>query len=78
MNFFLSKRTFNVELPYTTKLQKGPHMRGLEREAMRIAREIEGEYTKDLHLAGKEAFIFTITLILMKRPDSLQCTGWKG
>ncbi|XP_057797139.1 polyadenylate-binding protein-interacting protein 3-like [Salvia miltiorrhiza] len=44
------KSTFNEEL-YTTKLEKGPQMRELEKEAMRIAREIEGEDTRDLHLA---------------------------
>ncbi|CAK9179909.1 unnamed protein product [Ilex paraguariensis] len=44
------KSTFNEEL-YTTKLEKGPQMRDLEREALRIAREIEGEDTHDLHLA---------------------------
>ncbi|XP_047941527.1 polyadenylate-binding protein-interacting protein 4-like isoform X3 [Salvia hispanica] len=44
------KSTFNEEL-YTTKLEKGPQMRELEKEAMRIAREIEGEDTGDLHLA---------------------------
>ncbi|CAN1286725.1 Polyadenylate-binding protein-interacting protein 4 [Linum perenne] len=44
------KSTFDEEL-YTTKLEKGPRMRELEREAMRIAREIEGEETQDLHLA---------------------------
>lgn len=44
------KSTFDEEL-YTTKLERGPQMRELEREAMRIAREIEGEDTHDLHLA---------------------------
>ncbi|XP_027335060.1 polyadenylate-binding protein-interacting protein 3-like [Abrus precatorius] len=44
------KSTFNEEL-YTTKLEKGPQMRELEKEALRIAREIEGEETQDLHLA---------------------------
>lgn len=44
------KSTFNEEL-YTTKLERGPQTRGLEKEAMRIAREIEGEDTQDLHLA---------------------------
>ncbi|CAN4086989.1 unnamed protein product [Withania somnifera] len=44
------KSTFNEEL-YTTKLDKGPQMRELEKEALRIAREIEGEETCDLHLA---------------------------
>ncbi|KAL2493297.1 Polyadenylate-binding protein-interacting protein 4 [Abeliophyllum distichum] len=42
--------TFNEEL-YTTKLDRGPRMRELEREAKRIAREIESEETHDLHLA---------------------------
>lgn len=42
--------TFDEEL-YTTKLDRGPMMREREREALRIAREIEGEDTKDLHLA---------------------------
>ncbi|CAI0461911.1 unnamed protein product [Linum tenue] len=44
------KSTFDEEL-YTTRLEKGPRMRELEREATRIAREIEGEDTEDLHLA---------------------------
>lgn len=44
------KSTFDEEL-YTTKLEKGPRMRELEKEAIRIAREIEGEDTQDLHLA---------------------------
>nr|XP_027192535.1 polyadenylate-binding protein-interacting protein 3 isoform X2 [Cicer arietinum] len=42
--------TFDEEL-YTTKLEKGPQMRELEKQALRIAREIEGEETQDLHLA---------------------------
>ncbi|XP_019448241.1 PREDICTED: polyadenylate-binding protein-interacting protein 3-like isoform X1 [Lupinus angustifolius] len=44
------KSTFNENL-YTTKLEKGPQTRELERQALRIAREIEGEDTRDLHLA---------------------------
>ncbi|KAK4395083.1 Polyadenylate-binding protein-interacting protein 4 [Sesamum angolense] len=44
------KSTFNEDL-YTTKLERGPQMRELEREALRIAREIEGEDTLDFHLA---------------------------
>ncbi|KAJ6706279.1 ATAXIN 2-RELATED [Salix purpurea] len=44
------KSTFDEEL-YTTKLERGPRMKDLEREAVRIAREIEGEETHDLHLA---------------------------
>ncbi|WRX27804.1 LsmAD domain - like 1 [Theobroma cacao] len=49
------KSTFNEEL-YTTKLERGPQMRELEKEAMRIAREIEGEETQDLHLAEERGF----------------------
>ncbi|CAL0322093.1 unnamed protein product [Lupinus luteus] len=44
------KSTFNEDL-YTTKLERGPQTRELERQALRIAREIEGEDTQDLHLA---------------------------
>ncbi|KAK7389651.1 hypothetical protein VNO78_24870 [Psophocarpus tetragonolobus] len=44
------KSTFNEEI-YTTKLEKGPRTRELEKQALRIAREIEGEETRDLHLA---------------------------
>lgn len=44
------KSTFDEDL-YTTKLEKGPKMRELEKEALRIAREIEGEDTQDLHAA---------------------------
>ncbi|XP_073064528.1 polyadenylate-binding protein-interacting protein 4-like isoform X3 [Primulina eburnea] len=44
------KSTFNEEL-YTTKLARGPQLKELEREAARMAREIEGEETFDLHLA---------------------------
>nr|GEW68500.1 polyadenylate-binding protein-interacting protein 3-like isoform X1 [Tanacetum cinerariifolium] len=44
------KSTFNEEL-YTTKLDRGANMKEREREALRIAREIEGEDTQDLHLA---------------------------
>ncbi|KAL8113697.1 hypothetical protein AgCh_020848 [Apium graveolens] len=44
------KSTFNEDL-YTTKLERGPQTRELEKEALRIAREIEVEDTQDLHLA---------------------------
>ncbi|KAH8521132.1 hypothetical protein H0E87_002258 [Populus deltoides] len=44
------KSTFDEEL-YTTKLERGPQTKDMEREALRIAREIEGEDTRDLHLA---------------------------
>lgn len=61
------KSTFNEEL-YTTKLERGPQMRELEREALRIAREIEGEETHDLHLAevrrASHSFLQTICFIL--------------
>lgn len=49
-NLFGVKSTFDEEL-YTTKLDRGPQTRELEREALKIAREIEGEQTVDLHLA---------------------------
>nr|GEV33830.1 integrase, catalytic region, zinc finger, CCHC-type, peptidase aspartic, catalytic [Tanacetum cinerariifolium] len=42
--------TVDEEL-YTTKLDRGPMAREKEREALSIAREIEGEDTQDLHLA---------------------------
>ncbi|CAN8269365.1 unnamed protein product [Cochlearia groenlandica] len=42
--------TFDEEL-YTTKLEKSQLTRELREEAERIAREIEGEYTQDLHVA---------------------------
>lgn len=48
--------TFDEEL-YTTKLERGPQMRELEREALRIAREIEGEDTRDLHLAEERGIV---------------------
>ncbi|CAH8255616.1 unnamed protein product [Arabidopsis lyrata] len=42
--------TFDEEL-YTTKLERGPGTRELEEQALRIAREIVGENTRDLHVA---------------------------
>ncbi|XP_010501088.1 PREDICTED: polyadenylate-binding protein-interacting protein 3-like isoform X2 [Camelina sativa] len=42
--------TFDEEL-YTTKLERGPGTRELEEQALRIAREIVGENTQDLHVA---------------------------
>uniref|UniRef100_A0A7N0TWI7 LsmAD domain-containing protein n=1 Tax=Kalanchoe fedtschenkoi TaxID=63787 RepID=A0A7N0TWI7_KALFE len=50
------KSTFDEEL-YTTKLERGPQTRELEREALRIAREIEGEETHDLHLAEERGVL---------------------
>lgn len=49
-SLFGVKSTFNEEL-YTTKLERGPQTRELEEQALRIAREIEGENTRDLHVA---------------------------
>ncbi|KAI5059890.1 hypothetical protein GOP47_0024310 [Adiantum capillus-veneris] len=43
------KSTFDEEL-YTTKLNRGPQLREREREAWRIAREIEAQSTKNLHV----------------------------
>ncbi|XP_038724821.1 polyadenylate-binding protein-interacting protein 3-like isoform X3 [Tripterygium wilfordii] len=51
------KSTFDEEL-YTTKLERGPQMRELEKEALRIAREIEDEETHDLHLAEERGISF--------------------
>ncbi|KAD6794719.1 hypothetical protein E3N88_05615 [Mikania micrantha] len=51
------KSTFNEEL-YTTKLDRGPQTRELEKEASRLAREIEGEDTQDLHLAEERGIQF--------------------
>ncbi|XP_073388244.1 uncharacterized protein [Physcomitrium patens] len=42
--------TFDEEL-YTTKLVRGPQMHEREREAQRIAREIQGQQTRNMHLA---------------------------
>lgn len=55
--------TFNEEL-YTTKLERGPQMREREREAYRIAREIEGQQTRNPHLAEVlKDFIYLISTI---------------
>jgi len=56
------KSTFNEEL-YTTKLEKGPQTRELEKQALRIAREIEGEETQDLHLA--EVVVASMAFLLL-------------
>ncbi|KVI05866.1 LsmAD domain-containing protein [Cynara cardunculus var. scolymus] len=55
------KSTFNEEL-YTTKLDRGPQMRELEKEALRIAKEIEGEDTQDLHLAEVNVLLLDFPL----------------
>ncbi|XP_076884994.1 polyadenylate-binding protein-interacting protein 3-like [Bidens hawaiensis] len=49
--------TFDEEL-YTTKLDRGPMMKEREKEALRLAREIEGEDTQDLHLAEERGIHF--------------------
>jgi len=56
------KSTFNEEL-YTTKLEKGPQTRELEKQALRIAREIEGEETQDLHLAEVSMVLILVVLV---------------
>lgn len=55
------KTTFDEEL-YTTKLLRGPQTRELEREATRIAREIEREDTQDLHLAEVRFFLMAFAV----------------
>ncbi|VVB00266.1 unnamed protein product [Arabis nemorensis] len=79
--------TFDEEL-YTTKLERGPRTRELEEHALRIAREIEGENTRDLHVAEwfmhaiflhrKEAFSLVGSLILTRKPNthrSVRCNN---
>lgn len=44
------KSTYDEEL-YTTKLERGPQTKDLEKEAYRIAREIEGQVSRNFHLA---------------------------
>lgn len=51
------KSTFDEEL-YTTKLERGPQTKDREREASRIAREIEAEETGDFHLADERGIHF--------------------
>ncbi|KAG6727615.1 hypothetical protein I3842_02G134200 [Carya illinoinensis] len=51
------RSTFDEEL-YTTKLERGPKMEALEKKASRIAREIEGEDTQDLHSAEERGISF--------------------
>ncbi|EOA30174.1 hypothetical protein CARUB_v10013292mg [Capsella rubella] len=49
-SLFGVKSTFDEEL-YTTKLERGTQTKELEEQARRIANEIEGETTRDLHVA---------------------------
>ncbi|CAI8607939.1 unnamed protein product [Vicia faba] len=80
------KSTFDEEL-YTTKLEKGPRMRELEMQALRIAREIEGEETQDIHLAEERGLYsddfdideetrFSSVYRVIKRPGKV--SGGKG
>ncbi|CAH8359925.1 unnamed protein product [Eruca vesicaria subsp. sativa] len=54
-SLFGVKSTFDEEI-YTTKLDRGIRTRELEERAQRIAREIEGENTRDLHVAEERGF----------------------
>ncbi|XP_057856372.1 polyadenylate-binding protein-interacting protein 4 isoform X2 [Cryptomeria japonica] len=56
--------TFDEEL-YTTKLEKGPQMESIERVASRIAREIEGQVTRNFHLAEERGTHFSEELDLL-------------
>ncbi|RDX58492.1 Polyadenylate-binding protein-interacting protein 4 [Mucuna pruriens] len=55
------KSTFNEDL-YTTKLEKGPQTRELEKQALRIAGEIEDEETQDLHLAEERGLYYNFDI----------------
>ena len=66
------KSTFNEEL-YTTKLERGPQMTKLEEEALRIAREIEGEETRDSHLAEVWWSLLLLLLLLFFSVQVLLC-----
>ncbi|CAF2155221.1 unnamed protein product [Brassica rapa] len=54
-SLFGVKSTFDEEI-YTTKLDRGIRTREMEERAQRIAREIEGENTRDLHVAEERGF----------------------
>jgi PAB1-binding protein PBP1 len=45
--------SLNFNELYTTKLERGPLMREREREALRIAHEIERQTTHNIHLAER-------------------------
>lgn len=49
-SLFGVETTFDEEL-YTTKLVRGPELREREREAQRIALEIVGQQTRNVHVA---------------------------
>ncbi|EFH59124.1 hypothetical protein ARALYDRAFT_897659 [Arabidopsis lyrata subsp. lyrata] len=49
-SLFGVKSTFDEEI-YTTRLERGPQTKQLEEQARKIAREIEAETTRDLHVA---------------------------
>lgn len=50
------KSTFDEEL-YTTKLERGPQMRERERAALRVAKEMADEETRDLHIAEERGIV---------------------
>ncbi|VYS57311.1 unnamed protein product [Arabidopsis thaliana] len=49
-SLFGVKSTFDEDL-YTTRLERGPQTKQLEEHAQKIAREIEAETTRDIHVA---------------------------
>lgn len=61
-NLFGVESTFDEDL-YTTKLEKGPQMRERERDAWRIACEMEGQSTQNLHLAEDRGRIDKLDLL---------------
>ncbi|XP_010487187.1 PREDICTED: polyadenylate-binding protein-interacting protein 4-like [Camelina sativa] len=58
-SLFGVKSTFDEEL-YTTKLERGAQSKELEEQARRIANEIEGETTRDLHVAEERGLQFSV------------------
>ncbi|XP_078172139.1 CTC-interacting domain 4 isoform X2 [Carex rostrata] len=73
------KSTFNEEI-YTTKLVKGPHMKDLEMRASKLAREIEGEDTDDLHLAEERGinFLDNVDIDEELRYSAVVRDNWRG
>ncbi|XP_010501543.1 PREDICTED: polyadenylate-binding protein-interacting protein 4 [Camelina sativa] len=58
-SLFGVKSTFDEEL-YTTKLERGAQSKELEEQARRIANEIEGETTRDLHVAEERGLQLSV------------------
>lgn len=65
--------TFDEEL-YTTKLVRGPQLREREREAQRIAREIVGQQTRNVHLA-EVLFLWKCAAIFNILGDHYHCSS---